>query len=537
MSRVHTLKVIAETLNQSNDLREMLQSVLEKLLEVTDLSTGWIFLTNEEPIYAFVADVNLPPALSWDEKKPMCEGSCWCLDKVWDGRLQKAVNIINCKRIEDAIDYEWGDTKGITHHATVPLIAGGEKFGLLNVAEPGKNEFTEDELDLLQSVSFQIGTAIKRTKLYEAQQTKAEQYSKLDEISRAIWKMNDLHLLPQHTVNHIGKTFNLDSLALLMKEEHALALRSVFREGQTTSIHKHYRISSDGKLDTTLRQPELQKDLGAFGLNLDDEAILLPLLIGEEWIGCLICSWDESHTPPIDADVLKALGDHVSLVLEKARLFERSRELALIEERNRLARDLHDSVNQKLFSLSLTARGLREYIKKMPQDETLEDSLAEIQSLSQEVVGEMRTMIWQLKPAGLEEGVIDSLKKYGESLGLTVHERIEGVGNIPRLVEETMWRVGQEALNNVHKHARIDEVYLCLQRRRKDILLQIIDYGCGFTVPASESEQQWSFGLSSMKERTEIMGGKMLVESVRNKGTTVTVQFRITDERGENNGD
>lgn len=531
VSRVHTLKVIAETLNQSNDLREMLQSVLEKLLEVTGLSTGWIFLTNEEPVYAFVADVNLPPALSWDEKKPMCQGSCWCLDKVWDGRLQKAVNIINCKRIEDAIDHEWGDTKGITHHATVPLIAGGEKFGLLNVAEPGKNEFTEDELDLLQSVSFQIGTAIKRTKLYEAQQQRAEQYSILDEISRSIWKMNDIHHLPQNTVDVIGSRFGMESFAFFIKEDHALALRSVYRQGSSKKMHKRFPITEEDDLGKTLDQNELRAELFANDVDMD-RAFSVPLLIGDEWIGCLIgVQEQDTNANPIETEVLKALGDHVSLVLEKARLFERSRDLALIEERNRLARDLHDSVNQKLFSLSLTARGLREYAKQLPDNHMILESLTEMQTLSQDVVGEMRSMIWQLRPAGLEEGVIVSLKKYGESLGLKVSEYIEGVGNIPRLVEETMWRVGQEALNNVHKHARVDEVRIFLYRKASEIVLRVEDDGCGFPV-SEDAQNNWSFGLSSMKERTEIMGGHMDIKSQPDQGTTIEVKFKIDKERG-----
>ncbi|WP_221566722.1 GAF domain-containing protein [Alkalihalobacillus sp. TS-13] len=534
MSRVHTLKVIAETLNQSNDLKEMLQSVLEKLLEVTGLSTGWIFLTGKEPTYTFVADVNLPPALSWEGKKPMCEGGCWCLDKVWDGRLQKAVNIINCKRIEDAIEYDWGDTKGITHHATVPLIAGGEKFGLLNVAEPGKNEFTEDELDLLQSVSFQIGTAIKRTKLYEAQQKKAEQYAKLDEISRSIWKMNDIHHLPQCTVENIGRLFNLDALAFFIREENILALRGTYFQNDSQKVHKRFPIAPDGDLTATLSNETVQLELSHYGLTVE-KSFLIPLLIGEEWIGCLIGHQNAEQSEEIDEDVLRALGDHLSLVLEKARLFEKSRELALIEERNRLARDLHDSVNQKLFSLSLTARGLKEYVKQISVNEMVTESLSEMQALSQEVVGEMRAMIWQLKPVGLEEGVIVSLKKYGESLGLNVTEEIKGVGNIPRMIEETLWRVGQEALNNVHKHARTQDVHLFLSRKKDEVILRVQDEGCGYTI--REDHDSWSFGLSSMKERTEIMGGRLKIESQREVGTTVEVRFQIKQEREGYDGD
>lgn len=165
-----TLKVIAETLNRSNDLHDMLQSVLEKLLDVTGLTTGWIFLVDQKPEYTFVASHNLPPALSRKNKKPMCHGVCFCLSDYWRGRLNEPVNVIECKRLEDAKKYHWGDRCGLTHHATVPLAAGGERFGILNVAAPNKEHFNEQELTLLQSVAYQIGTAVKRIRLSRQQQ-------------------------------------------------------------------------------------------------------------------------------------------------------------------------------------------------------------------------------------------------------------------------------------------------------------------------------------------------------------------------------
>lgn len=98
IKELRTLKEIAETLNSSHDLQQMLEAVLRKLLEVTGLQTGWVFLMEEEPGFTCVADVNLPPALAFEDKQHMRCGSCWCVDKYWGGRLEKAVNIINIPR-------------------------------------------------------------------------------------------------------------------------------------------------------------------------------------------------------------------------------------------------------------------------------------------------------------------------------------------------------------------------------------------------------------------------------------------------------
>lgn len=167
MHRLEALKEIAELLNEATHLQDMLEKVLHTLLQVMNLQTGWIFFIDESGKHRMLVDENLPPALTWQEKKPMCEGDCWCVERFVNGRLEKATNIIECKRIEDAIECNWGETEDVTHHATIPLRSGSEKFGLLNVAAPHKTHFSEEELALLESIAFQIGTTIQRIQLVE----------------------------------------------------------------------------------------------------------------------------------------------------------------------------------------------------------------------------------------------------------------------------------------------------------------------------------------------------------------------------------
>jgi len=356
---LQTLKTIAETLNKVNDLEEMLHAVLKELIHVTGLECGWIFLVDKKGAYSLVADYELPPALTRENKKPMCEGGCWCLDRYKDGRLARAVNIIECKRLEDAITKNWGETKGITHHATVPLRAGDERFGILNIASPNKTHFTNEELALLEAVALQIGTAIKRIKLVENEQR---------------------HLL--------------------------------------------------------------------------------------------------------------------------------------MEERNRIARDLHDSVNQLLFSVALTARGAKEVVT----DEATKETLDYIQQLAREALQEMRSLIWQLRPQGLENGVASALMNYGKMLGLDVEMEIQGVIDLPNAVEECLWRVGQEALNNCKKHAGVSSVAIRITVRNDKVTMEVTDEGNGF---AYEGEEVPSLGLKSMKERIEALKGTLIITSVIGEGTTV----------------
>ena len=137
--------------------------------------------------------------------------------------------------------------------------------------------------------------------------------------------------------------------------------------------------------------------------------------------------------------------------------------MALVKERNRLARDLHDSVNQLLFSVTLTARAGIE----MTDDCEVKETFKEIQHLTQDALTEMRALIWQLRPKGLENGLLEAMKVYAEMLGLKLHVTVSGVLQFPSRIEETLFRVAQEALNNVRRHAGVLERHCILLLRQQ----------------------------------------------------------------------
>lgn len=357
---ISILKEIAELLNEGTDTKDVLSGVLKRLLHVTGLKTGWIFLIDENGAYQLAADEALPPALANDDNRRMCQGECWCVNKYNNRKLNKPTNIMECKRIEDVLEEKAGETCGLTHHATVPLRAGHERFGLLNVGSPNKTHFQKNELALLEAVAYQIGTALKRIKLTQ---------------------------------------------------------------------------------------------------------------------------WEQ--------------------------------ETALIAERNRLARDLHDSVNQLLFSLSLTARAGVE----MTKQNEVKQTFSYIQDLAQEALGEMRALIWQLKPHGLENGMVSALRSYAEMLGLSIETKVTGVATIPGKVEEALWRIGQEALANCKKHSQTTEVILLFDVAKDGVVMTIKDMGCGFNY--EDNLKIPSLGLKNMKTRTEALKGKFQLKSKPGSGTEI----------------
>ncbi|WP_188989318.1 GAF domain-containing sensor histidine kinase [Paenibacillus nasutitermitis] len=537
------LKTIAETLNQNHDMKPMLQTTLEKLLELTGLKTGWIFLADEEPIYHHVADHNLPPVLAQDDKEPMRGEVCFCLKLYWKGLLSQAVNIIECERLHDSNTNSQCDTNNLTHHATVPLTICGERFGVLNVGSPGKEHFSDEELALLEGVAFQIGTAVERTRLLEQKEKLAvdkiaryivDYYANTNEVTRQIWTINNLNELLLSVVTNIGTYFDWSTVAIAIHQGNRLTLRALYDKDNpilmNDSVHLQQKESADmiHKAFTEQKVCQSKNETFSFAALRQSEnmfSIALPLkkqepLLRNEPLGILFIGRETSTFSELEIEILTMLAYHISLAMERIRLYDEWQDLLLSEERNRLALDLHDSVNQKLFSLSLTAQGIKEMIND--QNPLVVDGINDIQLLTQETLTEMRTLIWQLRPYSAEKGMIVSLKEYAEKIGLHVTLQMKDDVHFPVEVERILWRIGQEALNNVSKHARTNHATIKIQSIEDHIQMSVTDHGCGF-VPEQVELKAATLGIIGMKERALQINGNLHISSMEGKGTIISV--------------
>ncbi|WP_340016019.1 GAF domain-containing sensor histidine kinase [Paenibacillus sp. FSL K6-1318] len=547
MQDMVTLKTIAETLNTSNDLSQMLDTVVGKLLELTGLTAGWMFLINDCGDYTCVSDYNLPPALLRKDKEPMRTGTCWCVNRFKDGRLNHAVNIINCKRLEDAVDFKWGDTHNITHHATVPLRSGEKMLGLLNVAAPAKELFSDSELALLQGVAYQIGSAMERMRLYRAEQRRADLYAKLGEFSTdlglAVNECSNSDALSVKVVKLLGQHYDWPLAAMIQQKNGVYTVQAAYAGGivQTLSsaslsleaanhmnrvINSHRAVSLSAiEMNEIFTRGEPDKTMDSLFSGI---AAPLPYHTpGETRI--LMIGLGTSGPTQADFEVLEALAEHITASWESLKLAENRRELARLEERNRLARDLHDSVNQILFSLSLTAKGAESMLSGSQQLHPAAEAMKDIRALSQEALKEMRALIMQLRPAGLEAGLLHALQEYGISQGLQVVMNRTGMRSLPRNIEEALWRIGQEALNNVRKHADVTSAEVILKLSDHEAVLTVTDQGTGGAKRAKVSSGS-SLGLSIMEERAESLGGRLEIVSSSRKGTTVTAVIPLPFE-------
>lgn len=214
---------------------------------------------------------------------------------------------------------------------------------------------------------------------------------------------------------------------------------------------------------------------------------------------------------------------------ELRRLYEQAQELASLHERQRLARELHDSVSQALYGISLGAHTAQESLEE-DDSEQARASLTYVISLTEAGLAEMRALIFELRPESLEtEGLVAALTKQVAVLQtryhLTVDASLDEEPAIPLELKSALYRIAQEAFHNIVKHARANTVTLKLAQHAHEICLQVRDDGRGFDLAGSFPGH---YGVRSMQERVTKMGGTITIESAPEQGVYINVLVPVS---------
>jgi signal transduction histidine kinase len=256
--------------------------------------------------------------------------------------------------------------------------------------------------------------------------------------------------------------------------------------------------------------------------------LVIPIVVKDKVVGVLDVQSDRLNAfDSTDLAVMQSIANQTGAAIENARLYERAQELAVMQERNRLARDLHDAVTQTLFSASLLADALPASWEKDPEEGR--QLLKELRQLSRGALAEMRTLLLELRPAALVEtklGIL--LRQLGEAAGgrtgLRITVNLAGDCILPAEAHIALYRIAQEALNNVLKHSRATNVTVGLSCRAGAnnliVELSVSDDGRGFDPAQVPSDH---FGLRNMRERAQAIGAELTVVSQPGDGTRIQV--------------
>ncbi len=388
-------------------------------------------------------------------------------------------------------------------------------------------------------------------RLYDAAQARVRELTGLAEIARLLTAAPSVHETLDMLGEHVCRLVGCQAVAIWLPGgagSSALygghGLPDTYAENITRTMHEVAASGEELASQRALRTGEISwrtldspvpDDVSAHAILRSranalnwKSATSVPLRIQGRPVGALTC-YTSAASPMAQSDLslLATIADQVAVAVENARLYAQSRQVAALEERARLARELHDSVTQALFSMTLHTRAAQLSAAREGNgpEEQLSRSLAQLHDLTQGALAEMRALIFELRPGALsEEGLAAALLKHTaavsarEGLQIEVHAPDDRLG-LDAEVEEQLYRLAQEALHNVVKHASATRVAINLSfDEAHDIVLEIIDDGMSFDVDAISPGHM---GLHTMSDRMLQVGGTLQIESRPGDGTTV----------------
>lgn len=428
-------------------------------------------------------------------------------------------------------------------------VAAAERSDEIGTLAQAFNSMTAQLRDLIGSLERRVSS---RT---SALQRQALQLETGIRVSREISSILDVNQLLSQMVRVIQDAFGYYAVHvfLLSAAEDELTLWGSSEEGRRRSTrHGGGDEASRGPqvqcldIDQTslnaralqTRAPVVVNDVTLDPYYLPDPGLpetrselVVPLRLGEKLIGTLdVASTEVNAFPEEDVRVMEGLGAQIAVAIENARLYDRSRELAVLEERNRLARELHDSVTQSLYSVLLLTEGWRR-MASMGSSVYAEDTFGRIADITNQALKEMRLLINELRPPALDrDGLVGALRQRLDAVerraGVDARVVMEDWIDLSPRVEEGLYRISQEALNNALKHAGATHVTIRLGLDAGDVVLEINDDGVGFNL--TRANQCGGMGLANMRDRAAKLGGSLEIVTAPGQGTAIRVRTPAT---------
>lgn len=403
-----------------------------------------------------------------------------------------------------------------------------------------------DRLHILAVVRDVTARVEAEEELEQRVADRTHELSTLLDVSRTITSTLELHPVLEVILDQLNAVAESDGASILALRDNdfvVLARRAPGTDGEI--FPDRYAVTAHGPIWELLRtgEPAIINDIYAdeplaesyrnvvgdymhAGLSYERSCMLVPMLLKDRVVG--LVSLSSSRTSCYSdhhAALTLAIAQQAAVAIENARLYEEAQNAAVLAERQRLSRELHDSVSQALYSIALggkTAHAL------LAPDSRAREPLEFVLAQAERGLAEMRALIFELRPQALEqEGLVGGLRKLSEALkarvAVSVGTDLCAEPDVPLPVKEALYRIAQEAMHNIVKHAQARRVRICLQVDDW-IVMEIRDDGRGFD-PSMDFPGH--IGLHSMLERASYLGGQLSLDSAPGAGTAVVARFPL----------
>jgi len=379
---------------------------------------------------------------------------------------------------------------------------------------------------------------------------RAEQLRTINEVGRKISSIVHLDELLPYVGNLLRETFHYHNVNIFLMEPSSgkVALKALCLSGQKGVIPVQVPLEVDEESIVgwvaQAGEPILVNDVSEDSRYRAVEALrdtkselAVPVKIGNKVLGVLdIESGEVDAFGEADLYTAQTLADQLAVAIENARLYEETRQIAVMEERNRMAREIHDTLAQGFSGIILQLEAAEQALGE--DVSAAERHLNQARSLARKSLAEARRSVWNLRPQALEqlplvEAIKQEVDKLSQGVGVNAQFNVFGMRHdLPPEIEAGLLRICQESLTNVRKHAKATEVEVNLTFNESAVELSVGDNGAGFRPRASggDEKKRDTFGLVSMRERSRGLGGTFEVQSRRGKGTLVKVVIPTSKE-------
>jgi signal transduction histidine kinase len=529
----------AQGTGESPALEHVLQRMAERIAAVVGVQGCTIYLLESEqgrclPQVAAEPWASICPEVL--RTYPLDPGT----DVLFRELIEQQRPVVCCNAQTDArLSRETRRVLGITSLLAVPIQMNGPVLGiaLLYTCDDYRT-FTSAEIETVWSIAGALALAVENDRLSARMRQQLAESQCMQQMTTALLHTLELDDVLEIVCSHAQQFTNALGSSVFLVEDDGWLWRAL---STGEALPRSDRIPVQGSLTGAAvlrREPVLINAPGpeakqlCWGSELTT-LLVVPLCVPEGVIGALSVVNKPGGFTSEDMRIISLFADQSAIAIENARLAQQVEHLAVMEERQRLARELHDSVTQALYSVTLHSEAAVRLLSAGKQAAAVE-YMRDLRTTAQQALREMRLLIFELRPPILEqEGLVAALQARLDAVegraGLQTELRIHGEEKLHYTVAEELYRIAQEALNNVLKHAHAHHVTLQITCEEANCCLEISDDGEGFDTAAMLQHDGW--GLRGMQERARRVGAELSVNSVPGQGTTVRVLVKQQSER------
>jgi signal transduction histidine kinase len=524
------------------DLAETLVRVAGELFESTAVSVS---AYNEEGTAVHLASSNpalaeegVPPGTTYDisRQTPIWEqlkqGKGLLIDDVrGESELAAAYRVV----VGDALD---GVFRNVRSWMAAPLEVNDRVIGSMIVTHSEPDRYTDNDLKVATAMASQAAVALENARLFDESKLRAQELDALLRADAELFRSLNLDEVLQALVDVAVDVLGVDkSMVSIWDEDRGQAKVRAYRNLEAEVIariqealpRRGRSLANDyepifATVDSGVVEESVMQWMAATaGIQaFTDIPIKSPA-------GKVLGGFGVSYTEPHDFSeeekrVLIALAERAAVAISNAELYERAQDAASLEERQRLARELHDSVSQALYGIALGARTAREQLDRDPGKAA--EPVDYVLALAEAGLAEMRALIFELRPESLAtEGLVAAIEKQVAAtqarFGIEVESDLCSEPDISIDKKEAYYRIAQEALHNVVKHAKAQHAWVSLAQADGALTLEVRDDGVGFD---PETDYAGHLGLKSMRERAGTIGASVTFESAPGAGSRVRLR-------------